>query len=54
MQRIFILLLFAISLSACGQKGGLFLKGSDQQESQQEKPANTTENTDTNKPESGQ
>lgn len=41
MQRIFTLLFLVLILSACGQKGDLFLKDSDQQSSELEKPANT-------------
>lgn len=41
MKRLFILLLFGLSLSACGQKGDLFLKAPDPASGEIEKQTET-------------
>ncbi|MBE9548119.1 MAG: hypothetical protein IMF09_01840 [Proteobacteria bacterium] len=57
MQRILILLLLILvlcaCLSACGQKGDLFLEDAGQQSSQPEKTAETVSSEDNDKPETG-
>lgn len=42
MKRLFILLLFGLSLSACGQKGDLFLKTSEPASEEIEKQTEIT------------
>jgi len=51
MQRIFTLLFLVLILSACGQKGDLFLKDADQQSSKPEKTAQAVSPEDNNKSE---